>query len=96
MTTIGEHRGVLYKIPSSDDGSWCWFAWPAKTPSKTSLRKFMRLNALPRPLYRSHALAIEGAKAAIEKIVPAPRPPRRQDGSAGVGSPSLQPPPSAL
>jgi hypothetical protein len=69
MNTIGEYNGLNYLVPAADDGLWRWFVQSSKRRhSKRQLQKIAALNALPRPEYLSHALAVEAAKFAINTL----------------------------
>jgi len=68
MGTTGEHNGLIYTIPASDDGASRWFVHSAGKLRKTQLRKIAALNAMPRPEYASHALAVQAAKVAINRF----------------------------
>jgi hypothetical protein len=63
MRQTGEHRGVMYSIPTNDDGVWRWFIYPPQGYGINTL------NDLPRPTYTTFDEAANAAKKAIDRVL---------------------------
>ena len=63
MRRTGEHRGVLYSIPTSDDGMWRWFIHPPQGYGVNML------NDTPRPTHATFDEAVQAAKKAIDRAL---------------------------
>jgi len=63
MSRTGEHRGITYVIPNSDDGTWRWVVYPRE------IKGFGAINVFPRPVYATSDEAVEAAKRAIDAIL---------------------------
>jgi hypothetical protein len=64
MSGTSKYKGITYGIPNTDDGKWRWVVYTID-----GRKGLAALNAQPRPVYPTHADAVQAVKLVIDAEV---------------------------